>query len=36
MMEHYKEEIIKMLESIGDEQYIRYIYVLLKEMIVKK
>ena len=35
MMEHYKEEIIKMLESIGDEKYMRYIYILLSEMIVK-
>jgi hypothetical protein len=31
-MEECKKEIIKLLESMDNELYIRYIYILLKEM----
>ena len=29
---NYKEEIIKLLDLIGDDVFLRYIYKLLKEM----
>lgn len=32
---NYKEEIIKLLDMIGNETYLRYIYKLIKEMITK-
>ena len=32
---NYKEEIIKLLERVENEVFLRYIYKLLKEMIAK-
>ena len=32
----YKSKIIKMLDSIEDEKHIRYLYILIKQMISNK
>ena len=35
-MMDYKSKIIKMLDSIDDEKHIRYLYILIKQMISNK
>ena len=30
-MEEYKRDIVKMLDQLDNEEYIKYIYVLLRE-----
>lgn len=32
----YKSKIIKLLDSIDDEKHIRYLYILIKQMISNK
>lgn len=33
MKEDYKKEIIKMVQKIEEERFLRYVYILLSEMI---
>lgn len=35
MNRKYKEEIIKLLNHIDDEKFIKYLYILISEMIAK-
>lgn len=34
-MEEYKRDIVKMLDQLDNEKYIKYIYVLLKTFLEK-
>lgn len=34
-MEEYKRDIVKMLDQLDNEEYIKYIYVLLKMFLEK-
>ena len=36
MKETYKNKIIQLLDSIDDEKHLRYIYILVLQMITKK
>lgn len=35
MKEEYRKEIIKMVQKIQEERFLRYVYILLNEMIAK-
>lgn len=35
-MMNYKSKIIQLLDSIDDEKYMRYLYILIRQMISNK
>lgn len=35
MLQNYKNEIIKAVQNIEEEKYLRYLYILIKEMLKK-
>ena len=36
MRDEYKEKIIQLLNNVDNEAYLRYLYILLTEMLSKK
>ena len=35
MKEYYKEQITKLLDNVDDEKFLRYLYILINEMLAK-
>lgn len=35
MKEYYKEQITKLLDKVDDEKSLRYLYILINEMLAK-
>ena len=35
MKEYYKKQITKLLDNVDDEKFLRYLYILINEMVAK-
>ena len=35
MEKYYKEQIVKLLETVNEEKFLRYLYYLINEMVAK-